>query len=167
MPATILIIDDEPQLRQLLARILDLEGYHVLEAVDARSALKTLERETVQLIICDVKLPDRNGLELSAQLKQLYPATEIILLTAYGTIADGVTAIKNGAFDYITKGDDNERILPLVSRATEKANLQFRIQQLEAQVNQRYGFERIIGASPAIRQAITLAQRVSGTDTTV
>jgi DNA-binding NtrC family response regulator len=167
MPATILIIDDESRLRQLLARILELEGYVVLQAENGRSGLKVLERETVQLVICDVKLPDKNGIELSAQIKQLYPATEIILLTAYGTIADGVTAIKNGAFDYITKGDDNERILPLVSRAIEKAELQFRIQQLEAQVSQRYGFERIIGDSPRIRQAITLAQKVADRDTTV
>lgn len=167
MPATILIIDDETKLRQLLARILQLEGYTLLEAGDAKSGLKQLEQSEVQLVICDVKLPDKNGIDLSAQLKQLYPATEIILLTAYGTIADGVTAIKNGAFDYITKGDDNDRIIPLVSRAVEKANLQFRIQQLEAQVSQRYGFDRILGDSPAIHRAIDLARKVAGTDTTV
>ncbi|SFD70730.1 sigma-54-dependent transcriptional regulator [Spirosoma endophyticum] len=167
MAATILIIDDEPRLRQLLARILQLEGYTVLEADTARSGLKTLEHEEVQLVISDVKLPDKNGIELSAQIKQLYPATEIIVLTAYGTISDGVTAIKNGAFDYITKGDDNDRIIPLVSRAVEKANLQFRIKQLEQQVGQRYGFDSIIGRSKPIQQAIELARKVAVTDTTV
>lgn len=167
MPATILLIDDESRLRQLLARILELEGYTVLEAENARAGLKVLEREEVQLVISDVKLPDKNGIELSAQIKQLYPATEIIVLTAYGTISDGVTAIKNGAFDYITKGDDNDRIIPLVSRAIEKATLQFRIQQLEKQVGQRYGFESIIGHSKAIQQAIDLARKVAVTDTTV
>lgn len=167
MAATILIIDDEPRLRQLLARILQLEGYTVLEADNARSGLKILEHEEVQLVISDVKLPDKNGIELSAQIKQLYPATEIIVLTAYGTISDGVTAIKNGAFDYITKGDDNDRIIPLVSRAVEKANLQFRIKQLEQQVGQRYGFDSIIGRSRPIQQAIELARKVAVTDTTV
>ena len=167
MAATILIIDDEPRLRQLLARILQLEGYTVLEADTARNGLKTLEHEEVHLVISDVKLPDKNGIELSAQIKQLYPATEIILLTAYGTISDGVTAIKNGAFDYITKGDDNDRIIPLVSRAVEKANLQFRIKQLEQQVGQRYGFDSIIGRSKPIQQAIELARKVAVTDTTV
>ncbi|WP_080058812.1 sigma-54-dependent transcriptional regulator [Spirosoma aerolatum] len=167
MPATILLIDDESRLRQLLARILELEGYAVLEAENARAGLKILEREEVQLVISDVKLPDKNGIELSAQIKQLYPATEIIVLTAYGTISDGVTAIKNGAFDYITKGDDNDRIIPLVSRAIEKATLQLRIQQLEKQVGQRYGFESIIGHSKAIQQAIDLARKVAVTDTTV
>ncbi len=167
MPATILLIDDEPRLRQLLARILQLEGYTILEAENARAGLKTLEREPVQLVISDVKLPDKNGIELTAQIKQLYPATEIIVLTAYGTIADGVTAIKNGAFDYITKGDDNDRIIPLVSRAVEKANLQFRIRQLEAQMSQRLGFESIVGHSKAVHQAVDLARRVATTDTTV
>lgn len=167
MAATILLIDDEPRLRQLLARILDLEGYTVLEAENARAGLKVLEREEVHLVISDVKLPDKNGIELSAQIKQLYPATEIIVLTAYGTISDGVTAIKNGAFDYITKGDDNDRIIPLVSRAVEKANLQFRIKQLEQQVGQRYGFDHIAGQSKAIQQAIELARRVAVTETTV
>ncbi|MBO0935116.1 sigma-54-dependent Fis family transcriptional regulator [Fibrella sp. HMF5335] len=167
MPATILLIDDEPRLRQLLARILQLEGYTMLEAENGRAGLKILEREAVQLVISDVKLPDKNGIELTAQIKQLYPATEVIVLTAYGTIADGVTAIKNGAFDYITKGDDNDRIIPLVSRAVEKANLQFRIRQLEAQMSQRLGFESIVGHSKTVQQAVDLARRVAATDTTV
>jgi len=167
MPATILLIDDEPRLRQLLARILQLEDYTVLEADTARTGLKTLERETVQLVISDVKLPDRNGIELTRQIKQLYPATEIIVLTAYGTIQDGVAAIKNGAFDYITKGDDNDKIIPLVSRAVEKANLQFRIRQLEEQMSRRHGFDTIVGHSRPLRQAVELARKVAVTDTTV
>lgn len=167
MADTILIIDDEPRPRQLLARILQLEGYTVLEADTARAGLKILENDPVQVVISDVKLPDKNGIALTAQIKQTYPATEIIVLTAYGTIQDGVTAIKSGAFDYITKGDDNDRIIPLVSRAVEKARLQFRIQQLEAKMNRRHGFDSIIGRSKAISQAIDLARRVATTDTTV
>lgn len=167
MAATLLLIDDEPRLRQLLARILQLEGYAILEADNARAGLKILERETVHVVISDVKLPDRNGVELTAQIKQLYPATEVIVLTAYGTIQDGVTAMKNGAFDYITKGDDNDRIIPLVSRAVEKANLQFRIRHLEAQMSRRHGFDSVVGHSKAIRQAVDLARKVAVTDTTV
>ncbi|MFD1143346.1 sigma-54-dependent transcriptional regulator [Larkinella insperata] len=167
MQGTILIIDDEDRLRQLLARLLSLEGYQVLEANNARNGLRVLEQEEIHLVISDVKLPDKNGIELSAQIKQLYPSTEIIVLTAFGTIADGVTAIKNGAFDYITKGDDNDRIIPLVSRAIEKAQLQFRIRQLEEKVSKRYGFESIIGESKTIRQAVDLARKVAVTDTTV
>jgi DNA-binding NtrC family response regulator len=112
-------------------------------------------------------LPDANGVELIQTLKKARPACEVILLTAYGTIHDGVHAIQNGAFDYLVKGDDNEQIIPLVSRAADKAQLQYRIRQLEEQVGQKFGFDNILGHSPAIRQAIELAQKVAGTDTSV
>ena len=163
----VLIIDDEDKLRGLLARIIGLEGYTVWEAANGKAGLKVLEREDIQLVISDVKLPDANGVELAARIKSSHPAVEVIVLTAYGTIADGVKAIQNGAFDYITKGDDNDRIIPLVSRATEKARLQQRVQQLENRVGERYRFERIIGHSAPLRQAIELARKVAVTDTTV
>ncbi len=164
---TLLLIDDEEKLRKLLARILTLEGYHVLEAADARSAFRILEKEAVQVILCDVKLPDAHGVELTQKLKSQYPDTEIILLTAYGTIGDGVKAMKNGAFDYLTKGDDNDKIVPLVARAMEKAQLQQKVKQLEQKVAQQKGFETIIGQSRAMQEAITLARKVAATQTTV
>jgi two-component system, NtrC family, response regulator len=100
-------------------------------------------------------------------IKARHPATEIILLTAYGNIPDGVMAMKNGAFDYITKGDDNARIIPLLSKAIEKVKLQKRIQQLEIQVAKKYNFDSIIGASKSIHDAILLAQKVAPTDANV
>lgn len=167
MLGTLLLIDDEPKLRQLMARILSLEEFKVLEADTARSGLRVLQQTEVHVVVCDVKLPDANGIDLTAQIKQAYPAVEIIVLTAYGTIADGVTAMKNGAFDYITKGDDNDKLIPLVNRAMDKAQLQWRIRHLEDQVQQRYSFDSILGQSRAIRQAIDLARKVATTDTTV
>jgi len=163
----LLIIDDEDRLRKLLARILQLEGFEVLEAATAKEGLRRLEHDTIDVIISDVKLPDINGIELIKTIKAGYPATEIIVLTAYGTINDGVTAIKNGAFDYITKGDDNEKIIPLVNKAMDKAILQHRVLDLENKLNVKFGFDRIIGTSTAITVAIKLAQRVAPTDTTV
>jgi two-component system NtrC family response regulator len=163
----LLIIDDEERLRKLLARILQLEDYEVFEAANAKEGLRRLAHEVVDVVISDVKLPDINGIELTKTIKATYPAIEIIVLTAYGTINDGVTAIKNGAFDYITKGDDNEKIIPLVNKAMDKAVLQRRVLELENKLNLKFGFERIIGTSPAITAAIKLAQRVAGTDTTV
>ena len=163
----ILIIDDEVSLRGLLARILRLEGHDVVEAGTGREGLKQLEKTAFQLVLCDVKLPDANGVALVADIKSKYPQIEIILLTAYGNIPDGVQAIKNGAFDYLTKGDDNERIIPLASRALEKAQLQQRIRQLEKVVGSRYSFDSILGDSPAIRQAKALAAQVAPTDASV
>jgi len=163
----LLVIDDEERLRKLLARILQLEGFEVFEAATAKDGLRRLEHDAIDVVLSDVKLPDINGIELTKTIKAAHPATEIIVLTAYGTINDGVTAIKNGAFDYITKGDDNEKIIPLVNKAMDKALLQRRVQELESKLNSKYSFERIIGTSPAIAAAINLARRVAGTDTTV
>jgi two-component system NtrC family response regulator len=163
----LLIIDDEERLRNLLARILQLEGYEVLVASTGKEGLKKLQHEAIPVVISDVKLPDINGIELTTQIKTHWPATEIIVLTAFGTINDGVKAIKSGAFDYITKGDDNERIIPLVSKAMDKALLQHKVLELEQKLNNKFGFDRLIGKSSAITDVIKLAQKVALTDTTV
>lgn len=163
----LLIIDDEERLRNLMARVLQLEGYEVLTAPTAKEGLKKLQLDTINVVLSDVKLPDINGIELTERIKKNWPATEVIVLTAFGTINDGVKAIKLGAFDYITKGDDNEKIIPLVSKAMDKALLQQRVQELENKLNEKFGFERIIGRSAVIADAVKLAQKVALTDTTV
>ena len=167
MKPGVLIIDDEIKLSALLARIIELEGYAVWQAATGKEGLKMLDRESVQVVFSDVKLPDVSGVELVKQLKEKKPYVEVICLTAYGTIADGVTAIKNGAFDYITKGDDNERILPLLSKAAEKAEIQYKLYQLENKLISQHSFEGIVGKSRAIQSAIELAKKVSPTETTV
>src|ERR1700747_2940544 len=136
----LLIIDDEERLRNLMARILQLEGYEVITAATGKEGLRKLHHEPVQVVLSDVKLPDSNGIELTEQIKKNWPSTEIIVLTAFGTINDGVKAIKVGAFDYITKGDDNEKIIPLVSKAMDKANLQFRLKELQEHIESEHGF---------------------------
>jgi len=163
----VLIIDDEEKLRTLLARIITLEGFDVIQAADCKTGLQKLSRQLVDVVLCDVKLPDGSGVELSKIIKEKYPATEIILLTAYGNIPDGVQAIKNGAFDYITKGDDNNRIIPLLYRAIEKAALNSRVIKLEKQLDDKHSFDKIIGKSKPILQAIELARKVAKTDTTI
>src|SRR3982751_6274442 len=167
MQGKVLIIDDEEKLRSLLARLLKLEGYVITEAGNLKAAHKAIEAEEPDVVLCDVKLPDGNGVDLIAEIKQQHPHIEIILLTAYGNIPDGIQAMKNGAFDYITKGDDNSKVVPLLSKAMEKVQLQRRVQQLENLVGKKYSFESIIGQSRAIHAAIALAQKVAPTDTTV
>jgi DNA-binding NtrC family response regulator len=163
----ILIIDDEEKLKNLLAKIVGMEGFDVLKAEDCKTGLKKLEQTDIDVVICDVKLPDGRGVDLVKTIKEKHPAVEVILLTAYGNIPDGVQAIKNGAFDYITKGDDNNKIIPLVYKAVEKANLSKRVMVLEKQLANKHSFENIIGSSKVILQPIALAKRVATTDTTV
>lgn len=167
MNNTILIIDDEEKLRNLLAKILTMEGFVVFQAGDCKSGLKRLEQNAVEVVICDVKLPDGRGVDLTKTIKDNYPTIEVILLTAYGNIPDGVQAIKNGAFDYITKGDDNNKIIPLLYKAIEKVGLSKRVQQLEKQLGEKHSFDKIIGKSKIMLQTIELAKKVAETDTTV
>jgi two-component system, NtrC family, response regulator len=166
MKPSVLIIDDEATLRKLLARIVELEGYQVFEAASLKEAWKILD-DSIQVLISDVKLPDGNGVEFTAKVKKEFPAVEIIVLTAHGTIEDGVKAIKSGAFDYLTKGDHQDKIIPLLSKASEKALLQQKIISLESKLQSKYGFGTIIGKHKQIIQAIDLARKVAPTDTTV
>ena len=163
----ILIIDDEEKIRSLLAKIIGLEGFQVLQAGDCKTGMIKLEHNDIDVIICDVKLPDGSGVDLSKKIKELYPCIEIILLTAYGNIPDGVLAIKNGAFDYITKGDDNNKILPLLYKASEKVALSKRVLKLEKQLKEKYSLQNIIGKSKIIKVAIEAAKKVATTDATV
>jgi DNA-binding NtrC family response regulator len=164
---TVLIIDDEEKLRSLLSRITRGEGFEVLEAADSRSAMKMIESQEIDAVLCDVKLPDGNGVEMIPLLKRKNPLAEIILLTAYGNIADGVQAMKNGAMDYIVKGDDNDKIIPLLNRAVEKAQLQKKLQKLEGIVAKKFSFDAIIGKSASFLKAVELAKKVAPTDTPV
>lgn len=168
MMNTILIIDDEPIIRKLLARMMELEGYEVFQAVDRASGLKLLTAKTPQLVLCDVFLPDGNGVEMVKEIKELQPETEVILLTAHGNIPDGVQAIKNGAFDYITKGDDNNKIIPIISRAMEKINSR-PVQPSGSTVVpvRESAFDTVLGHSRGLQQVIQLARKVAVTDVPV
>lgn len=167
MQNTVLIIDDEKKICSLLARIIELEGFRVFQAATGKEGLKLLANQEIDVVISDVKLPDINGVELVKQIKKLKPYTEVINLTAFGTIQDGVMAMRNGAFDYITKGDDNDKIIPLVYKAMDKAKLQLRVYELENKVSRQYNFDAILGQSKAIKEALELARKVASTDTTV
>ena len=163
----VLIIDDEEKLRALLKRIIALEGYKVTDTASLSNARHELENHSIDIVLCDVKLQDGNGVDFTKEVKGKYPNIEIILMTAFGNIPDGVQAIKNGAFDYIVKGNDNDKIIPLLSRAAEKVALQNKVSRLEKQLGKQYSFDVIIGNSPAILEAIQLARKVAPTEAAV
>lgn len=163
----ILIIDDEPQIGALLARIISLEGYEVVVAESLKAALKQMSIHRPDVVLCDVFLPDGNGVEFVPKIKELLVDSEVIMLTAHGNIADGVRAIKNGAFDYLTKGDDNNRIIPLLSNATETVALKRKVAKLESLIDKKYTFDSIIGHSKPMLDAIELARKVAATDASI
>ena len=167
MNNTVLIIDDDKALQYLLARIISKEGFTVLTADTVSAGLKVLEMEDVSVVLSDVNLPDGNGIENTKIIKAKYPLIEIIVITSAGTISDGVLAIKNGAFDYLVKGDDDTKIIPLINKALEKSQLQSRVNRLEKQIFNQYSFESVVGSSAAILEAKNLANKVAQTDATV
>jgi two-component system, NtrC family, response regulator len=168
LKGSILIIDDEEKLRSALSRIIELEGYRVCQASTSQKGLQILEQQRdISLVITDVRLPDMNGIQLLERIKEKFPSCEVIVITAYGTIQDGVRAMKIGAFDYVTKGDGDDQILVTIERAVEKARMRRRILDLEKKLKTRYSFEQISGHSRAIMDCISLARKVAPTDSTV
>ncbi len=163
----ILIIDDEDDIRLLLSRILKLEGYEVTTAATGRDGFAKALASDFHVCICDVRLPDSNGLDLTAEMRAAKPQMEVVQLTAEGTIADGVQAIKAGAFDYLMKGGDNNRLIPLIERAADKSKAQYKLRQIAQQNQADFGFDNIVGRSPKILASKGLAQQVAPTDATV
>ena len=160
----LLIIDDEKRLCDLLARILELEGYIVHKAYTGKEGLTLLAKHPIKVVLCDVKLPDFNGIDLLVLIKQQKLFVQVIHLTAYGTITDSVKAIKNGAYDYITKGDDNDKIIPLVAKAFEAAD---KVAVVQQQQTAQKGFDAIIGQSALLLEAIAMAKKVAPTQANV
>jgi two-component system, NtrC family, response regulator len=163
----ILVIDDEPQIRTLLHRILSLEGFDILTAVNAEEGLEMLAEGNVAVVLTDVKLPGMNGIALTSKIRSTYPNIEVVVLTAFGQIKDGVEAMKLGAFDYLVKGDDDDKVPLTVRRAYDRAVLSAELNNLRNRVESKYAFSRIIGKSKKISEAIEFAKKVAPTDTTV
>lgn len=164
----VLIIDDEADIRNLLGRIIKLEGFEVDLAEDAASGYKMLKKQDYHVVLCDVRLPDGYGVDMVPVIKKDNPNSEVVLLTAYGKIEDGVKAIKNGAFDYITKGDENSKIIPIIHKAAERASLKFKSAFSKGGSSTNgFTFDKIVGESKVLKNSISLAKRVARTNTTV
>lgn len=163
----VLLIEDEKKIRELLSRILEIEGYQIYSSEDGTKGLKLLKENEIKVVITDVKLPDQSGIDLISEIKKINPITEVIVLTAYGNITDAVKAMKLGAFDYLRKGEDDDKITFVIARAFEKLNFKKHIKDLEDRIEVTSIFDKIIGNSDRISHSIELAKKVAPTDTTV
>lgn len=164
----ILIIDDEENLRKILARLLELEGFMVIQAQTATKGLDLFRSDPqINVVVTDVRLPDQSGIQVLKTIREIRPDTEVVVITAFGKIQDGVECMKEGAFDYLTKDDQNDQMVVTIQRAAEKAAMANHIDALEKKLTEKYNFSSITGKSAAITQAIDLASRVAITDTSV
>ncbi|MDR1608732.1 MAG: sigma-54 dependent transcriptional regulator, partial [Deltaproteobacteria bacterium] len=161
---TILMVDDEPNYRLIMGELLESEGYEVLLAESGRLAFEMLvEHGRVDLILTDMTMPDGGGIELLVKVKEHSPEIPVILLTAHGTIERAVEAMKEGAFDYLTKPCRNAEILRAVSKALEVSRLARQNKELRAALADRFSFGRLIGKSKPMRELYKYLEKVAPT----
>ena len=165
--ATLLVADDDPGLRESLQRTLARAGHRVVLASDGRAALEQLQVGGVDLVLTDLKMPGLTGLELLRAAKEIAPDVDVILLTAFGTVEEAVSAMKDGAYDFLTKPFRGEQLLKLVAKALERRQLIQQNRALQKQLDALRGKGQMIGASPAFRRTMTLVEQVADSSANV
>lgn len=168
MPAqSILIVDDETSVRESLEKVLSKAGYATWTANSGHEALALLAHHQVDIVLSDLKMPDGDGVELLKSIKKDYPDIEVILLTGYGTIETAVDAMREGAYDFISKPPKKAIILSAVERAIERQNLAQENKYLRTQLSKGVTLEELIGASPAFTKVLEIIERVAPLISTV
>jgi DNA-binding NtrC family response regulator len=163
----LLLVEDKAELRGVLRKALERAGWSVEEAGDATAAIEKARNMRYLLVLTDLKLPGGSGLDVLRQVKEADPDIPVILMTAYGSVEEAVTAMKQGAFDFIQKPVDLDHLKILVERAARQQDLLRENLVLREEYSARYGFPRIVGEHPAIQAAGQQVQRVAATDSTV
>ena len=166
-PATLLVADDDPGLRESLERTLTREGYRVVLASDGRAALERVQAGGVDLIVTDLRMPGLTGLELLRAAKAIMPDVDVILLTAFGTVEEAVKAMKDGAYDFLTKPFRREQLIKLVDKALERRDLIEQNKALKKQLEDIRAKGQMIGASPAFRRMLTLIEQIADSSATI
>jgi DNA-binding NtrC family response regulator len=165
--ASILVVDDEAEIREGLQALLSSEGYGVICAETGDAGIAKLEEQPFDLILLDVSLPDRNGLELLREIRHRDPYLSVVLITAYGSIDMARAAFKSGAQDYITKPWSNDELLAQVAQAVEGRRLREENLQLKRALKQRYNFPNIVGKSDNMLAVLDLVSQVGPSRSTV
>ncbi len=160
----ILVIDDERSIRNTLKEILEYEKYQVDVAENAKQALEHVKSNEYHIILCDIKMPEVDGLELLPQLIEIHPDTPVVIISGHGNIDTAVEAIKKGAYDFIEKPLDLNRLLITIRNAMDKSNLVSEAKILRKKVNSKYS---IVGASKAIEKIFDMTNKVAPTDARV
>ena len=162
-PTSILVVDDDPSLRELLADLLNSQGYRAAAASNGREALAALEKDRFHLVLTDLKMPGMGGERLVEECLKRWPDLPLIVLTAYGSIEDALDMIRKGVYDYIPKPHKEKDLLLRIARALERERLTSEITRLKKALQHRER-ERILGDDPAVRQALARAEAVAATD---
>jgi DNA-binding NtrC family response regulator len=165
--ANILVVDDEPNARSALAEILKGEGYAVETAGDGFKAMARLSNFSADLVLTDLKMPGMDGVELMGKLKEQNPETPVVLMTAFGAVETAVSAMRQGAADYLTKPLNTDELLLVLERALERTKLHRETSELRSQLREKYKFENIVGSSPEMQQVFKSIAQVAPSRATV
>src|SRR5262249_10428544 len=166
-PANILVADDDPGLRESLERTLAREGYRGVVASAGQAALERLQGGGVDLVLTDLKMPGLSGIELLRAAKAIAPDVDVILLTAFGTIEEAVKAMKDGAYDFLTKPVQRAQLQRVIRQALERRDLIQQNRALQQRLDALLGQGAVIGTSPAFRRMMTLIEQVADSSATV
>jgi len=161
------VVDDEQNIRKMLVRVLSSEGYTIKEAANGLEALKKLEGENCSLVLLDLKMPGLNGIEILRKIKEYDPNLPVIMMSAYGSIAEAVEAMKLGALDYLIKPFDIEELKIIVKRAIKQYELKVENIYYREEEEKRFNFEEIIGKSNSINRVLEMIKNVASTPATV
>jgi len=165
--ARILLIDDDESFRKILDYNLNKEGYEVVCAPDGKKGLKRLETESFGVVITDIKMPGMDGMEVLRRVKTQHPETLVIMITAHGSIEMAVEAMREGAYDYITKPLNRDALFMTLEKALHYQDLKEENLRLKEELGERFQVGRILGTSPAIKALVQQIERVAETDATV
>ena len=163
----LLIIDDERSLLDLLGLVFKKEGYGVKTAVSAVKALEILDKNGIDLVITDIKMPQKSGMDILKAVKDRTPEMPVIMITAYGSIQQAIDALKAGALDYVVKPFDVEELKIIVARGLEKRRLKEENILLKKDLKEKYSFERMVGKTRTMQEIYNLIEKVATTDSTV
>jgi len=163
----VLLVEDKAELRAMLRKALERAGYTVEEAPDGNSAIDKVRSRRYQVVLSDLKLPGNSGIDVLREARRVEPTLPVVLVTAYGSIEEAVTAMKEGAFDFIQKPVDLDHLKLLLERAAKQQELLRENLLLREEYSARYGFPRIVGEHPVMETASQMSQRVAATDSTV
>jgi DNA-binding NtrC family response regulator len=166
-PARILIVDDEFSVRDSLYNWFRKDGYEVTAAENADAALRALQAQPFEVALLDIKMPGMDGMELQQHIRQIAPRLAVIVMTAFASVDTAVQALKQGAFDYLTKPVDPDELSHAVRRALEHRRLWEENVQLRKTIDEALIGERIVGSSPAMRKVMELVEHVAETEATV
>src|SRR6201987_5054155 len=162
----LLLVEDKNELRAMLRKALERAGYSVDEAPDGAAAIQKVRARRYLLVITDLKMPGASGIDVLRATKQADSTIPVILLTAFGSVEEAVTAMKDGAFDFLQKPVDLDHLKLLVQRAGRQQELLRENLLLREEYAAQYGFPRIVGEHPSIREVSQQIQRVAATDST-